>query len=83
MLAPLAEVRSARWIVAVAAVIVVWAVAMAQWIVGDLVVPWDSKNQFYAFFRPAGAHRVVFSFRPLSPKNLAAAFGIMLGATVR
>jgi hypothetical protein len=51
VLAPLAEVRSARWAVAIAAVVVVWAVAMAQWIVGDLVVPWDSKNQFYAFFR--------------------------------
>jgi len=24
---------------------------MAQRIAGDLVVPWDSKNQFYAFFR--------------------------------
>ena len=37
--------------VAIAAVAVIWAVAVAQWVVPDLVVPWDSKNQFYAFFR--------------------------------
>jgi len=29
----------------------VWAVAVWQWVGNDLVVPWDSKNQFYAFFR--------------------------------
>ncbi len=32
-------------------VLLVWAVAAAQWSMKDLVVPWDSKNQFYAFFR--------------------------------
>src|SRR6476661_4776112 len=28
-----------------------WLVAASRWLVSDLVVPWDSKNQFYAFFR--------------------------------
>lgn len=28
-----------------------WAAAAGRWILGDSVVPWDSKNQFYAFFR--------------------------------
>jgi hypothetical protein len=28
----------------------VWAIAASRWIVTDTVVPWDSKNQFYAFF---------------------------------
>ena len=29
----------------------IWLAAAATWIAGDTVVPWDSKNQFYAFFR--------------------------------
>jgi hypothetical protein len=29
----------------------VWLAAVSRWIVSDTVVPWDSKNQFYAFFR--------------------------------
>jgi hypothetical protein len=29
----------------------VWAVAASRWIATDTVVPWDAKNQFYAFFR--------------------------------
>ena len=29
----------------------IWLAAAATWMVGDTVVPWDSKNQFYAFFR--------------------------------
>jgi hypothetical protein len=29
----------------------VWICAAARWIARDAVVPWDSKNQFYAFFR--------------------------------
>src|SRR5689334_7623169 len=33
------------------AVVVIWLAATATWIVGDPVVPCDSKNQFYAFFR--------------------------------
>jgi hypothetical protein len=28
-----------------------WLIAAGRWIVTDTVVPWDSKNQFYAFFR--------------------------------
>jgi hypothetical protein len=28
-----------------------WLLAASRWIVTDAVVPWDSKNQFYAFFR--------------------------------
>ncbi len=28
-----------------------WAIAFSQWPLRDLVVPWDSKNQFYTFFR--------------------------------
>src|SRR5436305_6812941 len=28
-----------------------WLAAVGRWIVSDTVVPWDSKNQFYAFFR--------------------------------
>lgn len=29
----------------------IWLVALSRRIVTDTVVPWDSKNQFYAFFR--------------------------------
>ncbi|MEA2869269.1 MAG: hypothetical protein QOE39_3984 [Bradyrhizobium sp.] len=29
----------------------VWLAAVSRWIVSDTVLPWDSKNQFYAFFR--------------------------------
>jgi hypothetical protein len=32
-------------------VAVVWLAAVGRWLVRDAVVPWDSKNQFYAFFR--------------------------------
>ena len=35
----------------VALVAIVWIVATAHWIGKNAVVPWDSKNQFYAFFR--------------------------------
>ncbi len=28
-----------------------WLLAASRWILTDTVVPWDSKNQFYAFFR--------------------------------
>lgn len=35
----------------VALVSIIWVVAISHWIVKDAVVPWDSKNQFYAFFR--------------------------------
>jgi hypothetical protein len=29
----------------------IWLFAASRWIVTDTVVPWDSKNQFYVFFR--------------------------------
>lgn len=29
----------------------IWLAALGRWIMTDTVVPWDSKNQFYAFFR--------------------------------
>ncbi len=34
-----------------AAVTIIWFAALMQWAMYDLVVPWDSKNQFYAFYR--------------------------------
>lgn len=34
-----------------AAIAIIWIVAASQWILTDTVVPWDAKNQFYAFFR--------------------------------
>ncbi|HYI87051.1 MAG TPA: hypothetical protein VEX61_08125, partial [Burkholderiales bacterium] len=42
----------ARTLVVAGALIgAVWLAAMSRWIVTDTVVPWDSKNQFYAFYR--------------------------------
>jgi hypothetical protein len=32
-------------------VVGIWALAAARWFLADMVVPWDSKNQSYAFFR--------------------------------
>jgi len=29
----------------------IWLAALMHWVVTDTVVPWDSKNQFYAFYR--------------------------------
>jgi hypothetical protein len=37
--------------IALAVVTIVWFAALMQWTLHDLVVPWDSKNQFYAFYR--------------------------------
>jgi hypothetical protein len=37
--------------VALAAIALVWAVAASTWVLTDTVVPWDAKNQSYAFFR--------------------------------
>ncbi|MBY0362758.1 MAG: YfhO family protein [Phreatobacter sp.] len=42
--------RAGLW-AALAAVTAIWIAAWLQWWLYDLVVPWDSKNQFYAFFR--------------------------------
>ena len=33
------------------AIVAIWLVAISRWILTDSVVPWDSKNQFYAFYR--------------------------------
>lgn len=33
------------------AIAIIWAVAASTWILTDTVVPWDAKNQSYAFFR--------------------------------
>ncbi len=38
-------------IVAISVISAVWLLAMSRWILTDSVVPWDSKNQFYAFYR--------------------------------
>jgi hypothetical protein len=43
--------RNARLAISVGFVTAVWLAAVCRWIVRDAVVPWDSKNQFYAFFR--------------------------------
>ncbi len=43
--------RLYRLFAVLALVTAVWLVAVARWILTDTVVPWDSKNQFYAFFR--------------------------------
>jgi len=42
---------SATLVLTLAAITLVWTAAWMQWWLNDLVVPWDSKNQFYAFFR--------------------------------
>jgi hypothetical protein len=59
--APLAQVWAALWstrgalartlIVASLVIGAIWVLAMSRWILSDSVVPWDSKNQFYAFYR--------------------------------
>jgi hypothetical protein len=40
-----------RLSVGVGLVTVVWLIAIGRWIWCDTTVPWDSKNQFFAFFR--------------------------------
>jgi hypothetical protein len=46
-------VRESDWGLALvlSAIAAIWLVAASRWIVTDTVVPWDAKNQFYAFFR--------------------------------
>jgi hypothetical protein len=34
-----------------AVIAAIWLIAASRWIITDTVVPWDAKNQFYAFFR--------------------------------
>ncbi|MCB1508865.1 MAG: hypothetical protein KDI98_09020, partial [Hyphomicrobiaceae bacterium] len=45
------ENTTSRVLIALALVTLFWAAAFLQWPLRDLVVPWDSKNQFYTFFR--------------------------------
>jgi hypothetical protein len=33
------------------AIATIWLLAAGRWVITDTVVPWDAKNQFYAFFR--------------------------------
>jgi hypothetical protein len=40
-----------RLAAAIGLVTAIWLVALSRWLIQDAVVPWDSKNQFYAFFR--------------------------------
>src|SRR5215813_7971783 len=43
--------RAGDLLVACGLITGLWLIAASRWIVTDAVVPWDSKNQFYAFFR--------------------------------
>ena len=43
--------RVRRGLVISAMIAALWLVAASRWIIIDTVVPWDSKNQFYVFFR--------------------------------
>ncbi len=43
--------RVAGFAVAAGAAVAVWSAAVAWRMASDVVIPWDSKNQFYAFFR--------------------------------
>lgn len=48
------SVRSASFyhlLAVIGLIAALWALAASRWIAADTVVPWDSKNQFYAFFR--------------------------------
>jgi hypothetical protein len=45
------KARTGELLVSIGLVAAVWLAAASRWIVADAVVPWDSKNQFYAFFR--------------------------------
>jgi hypothetical protein len=47
-----ARAPSARQLIAACGLVSgLWLLAASHWILTDTVVPWDSKNQFYAFFR--------------------------------
>jgi hypothetical protein len=49
--APLQRAPLGHLFAAFAAIIAIWFTAASRWIFTDTVVPWDSKNQFYPFFR--------------------------------
>lgn len=46
-----AVVASRRTGLALAAIFAIWLVSALRWYLSDGVVPWDSKNQFFPFFR--------------------------------
>ena len=46
---------SRQTLLAIAAIMAIWAVAAAVWPLTGSVVPWDSKNQFYPTLRYLGA----------------------------
>ena len=56
------EPRIGILIVSIGLVAAVWVLAVSRWIVKGSVVPWDSKNQFYAFFRFLSATLRVFEW---------------------
>jgi hypothetical protein len=45
------KARAGELFASIGLVAAVWLAAASRWIFKDAVVPWDSKNQFYAFFR--------------------------------
>ena len=45
------KIRRQDIVVVFGLILIFWIVTAVQWPLHDLVVPWDSKNQFYAFFR--------------------------------
>jgi hypothetical protein len=47
----LARVRVHDLSLLLGAIAAAWLLASSHWIFTDTVVPWDAKNQFYAFFR--------------------------------
>lgn len=50
-LLPQTRAPGLRLAISIALVSTIWIAAVAHWIARGAVVPWDSKNQFYAFFR--------------------------------
>jgi hypothetical protein len=45
------ERRAGKLVVSICLITAVWVGAATRWIINNAVVPWDSKNQFYIFFR--------------------------------
>lgn len=45
------RIAARRLAVAISLVMAIWLVAVSRWVIRDTVVPWDSKEQFFAFFR--------------------------------
>jgi hypothetical protein len=49
--APVRRAPNRQLVAACLGVGLIWLIGALQWPLRDAVVPWDSKNQFYAFFR--------------------------------